>query len=309
MLSGGPASVIEGQAPAGRPRHLRRQGARAGHLLRRADHGPAARRRGRGGPSPRVRPRRARGQAALGPVRRRVAAGRQKAGLDEPRRPRDQAAAGLQRHRHQRERALRRHLRRGAQILRRAVPPRGDAHARRRQAAAQLCAQHRGLQGRLDDARLQGARHRPDPRPGRQGPGDLRPVGRRRFIGRGRAAARGDRRPAAVRVRRPRPAAAGRGRAGRPPVPRPLQHPADPRRRLGDIPEGARRRQRPRDQAQDDRRAVHRRVRGRGEEDRRRGVPRPGHALSRRDRIGLLHRRPLASPSRAITMSAACRRA
>ena len=57
-----------------------------------------------------------------------------------------------------------------AQILRRAVPPRGDAHARRRQAAAQLRAQDRGLQGRLDDGRLQGARHRPDPRPGRQGP-------------------------------------------------------------------------------------------------------------------------------------------
>ena len=43
---------------------------------------------------------------------------------------------------------------------------------------------------------------------------DLRPVGRRQFIGRGRAAARGDRRSAAVRVRRPRPAAARRGRAG-----------------------------------------------------------------------------------------------
>ena len=127
-----------------------------------------------------------------------------------------------------------------------------------------------GFKGDWTMARLQGARHRPDPRPGGQGPGDLRPVGRRRFIGRGRAAARGDRRPAAVRVRRPRPAAARRGRAGGPPVPRPLQHPAGPRRRLGDLPEGARRRHRPRDQAQDDRRAVHRRLRSRGEEDRRR---------------------------------------
>ena len=87
--------------------------------------------------------------------------------------------------------------------------------------------------------------------------------------------------------------AARRGRAGRAPVPRPLQHPAGPCRRLRDLPEGARRRERPRDQAQDDRRAVHRRVRGRGQEVQRRRVPGPGHALSRRDRIGLLHRRPL----------------
>ena len=49
--------------------------------------------------------------------------------------------------------------------------------------------------------------------------------------------------------------AQGRGRAGRAPVPRPLQHPAGPCRRLGAVPEGAGRRHRPRDQAQDDRRA------------------------------------------------------
>ena len=48
---------------------------------------------------------------------------------------------------------------------------------------------------------------RQDPRPGRQGPGDLRPVGRRRFRGRRRADPRGDRRPAHLRLRRPRPAA------------------------------------------------------------------------------------------------------
>ena len=139
---------------------------------------------------------------------------------------------GFSRRRHQRERALRRHRRREAPLLRRAVPPRGGAHARRRQASAQLRAQHRRLQRRLDHGGLPRARHRPDPRPGRQGQGDLRPVGRRRLLGRGRAAARGDRRPAALRVRRPRPAAQGRGRAGRAPVPRPLQHPAGPCRRL-----------------------------------------------------------------------------
>ena len=50
------------------------------------------------------------------------------------------------------------------------------------------------------------------------------------------------------------------------------------------IPRRARGRGRPRDQAQDHRPAVHRDLRGRGQEDRRRGVPRAGHALSRRHR-------------------------
>ncbi len=54
---------------------------------------------------------------------------------------------------------------------------------------------------------------------------------------------------------------AGRGRRGGHPVPRPLQHPADPRRRERPLPRRARRRHRPRDQAQDHRPAVHRGVR------------------------------------------------
>jgi GMP synthase (glutamine-hydrolysing) len=70
---------------------------------------------------------------------------------------------------------------------------------------------------------------RQDPRPGRQGPGDLRPVRRRRFLGGRGADPRGDRRPADLRLRRHRPAAAERGRAGRDAVPRPLQHPAGAR--------------------------------------------------------------------------------
>ncbi len=133
-----------------------------------------------------------------------------------------------------------------------------------------------------------------DPRPGRQGQGDLRPLRRRRFLGRGRAAARGDRRPAHLRLRRPRPAAR-RTRRSRScacsattttsrwstPTPRELF--------LGELAGVTD----PEQQAQDHRRAVHRRVRGGGEEDRRRRVPGPGHALSRRDRIGVLHRRPV----------------
>ena len=49
----------------------------------------------------------------------------------------------------------------------------------------------------------------------------------------------------------------------------------------------------PEAEAQDHRPAVHRRVRGGGEEDRRRRFPGAGHALSRRDRERLLHRRPV----------------
>ena len=67
------------------------------------------------------------------------------------------------------------------------------------------------LPRRLDHARLQGGGDREDPHAGRQGPGDLRAVRRRRFRGRGGADPRGDRRPAHLRVRRSRPAAARRG--------------------------------------------------------------------------------------------------
>ncbi len=66
-----------------------------------------------------------------------------------------------------------------------------------------------------------------------------------------------------------------------------------------------RRRHRSRAKAQDHRPAVHRRVRRRGQEDRRRGFPGAGHALSRRDRERLLHRRPLGDDQ----IAPQCRRA
>ncbi len=50
---------------------------------------------------------------------------------------------------------------------------------------------------------------------------------------------------------------------------------------------------RSRSQAQDHRPALHRRLRGGSRQDRRRRFPRPGHALSRRDRERLLLRRPV----------------
>ena len=74
-------------------------------------------------------------------------------------------------------------------------------------------------------------------------------------------------------------------------VSRQLQHPARPRRGRGAVPRCARRRHRSRGQAQDHRQAVHRRVRRRGEEARRRRIPGAGHALSRRDRERVVHRR------------------
>ena len=133
---------------------------------------------------------------------------------------------GLPCGRHIGECADRHDRRRSAQVLRHPIPPRGRAHPAWRGAPAQLRAQDRRLQGRLDHARLQGGGDREDPRPGRQGQGDLRPVRRRRFRGRGGADPRGDRRPAHLRLRRPRIAAARRSREGGGAVQRQLQHPA-----------------------------------------------------------------------------------
>ena len=68
-----------------------------------------------------------------------------------------------------------------------------------------------------------------DPRPGRRRPRDLRAVRRGRLRGRRRPGAQGDRPPAHLRVRRHRPHAPGRGRAGGRDVPPPPGHRAHPR--------------------------------------------------------------------------------
>ena len=128
-----------------------------------------------------------------------------------------------------RERAVRGDPGREAQILRVDVPPRSGAHARRRKTPAQFRPQGRRPDRRLDHARLPRGGDREDPRAGRQGQGDLRPLRRRRFSGRRGADPRGDRRPAHLRVRRSRHAAARRGQDGRRPVPASLQHPAGTR--------------------------------------------------------------------------------
>ena len=114
-----------------------------------------------------------------------------------------------------------------------------------------------------------------------------------------RADPRGDRRPAHLHFRRPRPAPPQRGRGGRAPVPRPLQHSARPRRRARALPRRAGRQARPRGQAQDHRRAVHRRVRRGGQEARRRFWALP---------VPALHPRSSSPRARSIpTSSKACR--
>ena len=82
-----------------------------------------------------------------------------------------------------------------------------------------------------------------------------------------------------------------RGRDRRRPVPASLQHPAGACGCLEAIPRRTRRRHRSRGEAQDHRAPLHRRVRGGGQEDRRRRVSGAGHALSRRDRERVVHRR------------------
>ena len=115
--------------------------------------------------------------------------------------------------------------------------------------------------------------------------GDLRPLRRRRLGGRGAARPQGRRRPAHLRLRRPRPPALERGRAGRRDVRRPLPGAARPRRGAGPVPRAARGHQRPRGEAAPDRRGVHPRLRGGGAQARRHPLPRPGHALLGRDRV------------------------
>ena len=102
----------------------------------------------------------------------------------------------------------------GAAAGRGAVPPRGRALPARPGGAAPLPARGRRHRARLDhlvDHRRHGRR---GARAGRGRPGDLRALRRRRLGGCGRARPARHRRPAHVRVRRPRTAAGRRARAG-----------------------------------------------------------------------------------------------
>ena len=227
-----PSVRREGHHPVRRPvvGHRRRDTAcaaervhrwrsRSRRLLRHADHGGAARWCGRERTEARVRLRRdsrprSFATAARHPgshQRRRARPARR---VDEPRRQGQRDSARLQGDRQQRLDADRRHGGRIARLLRHPVPRRGDAHAAGQGDPRSLRARdlRRGL--RLEHARLRGRSGRAHPFRGRQGRSAAGVVGRRGFIGRCGADPSCHRRSAHLRVRRQRPAALERSRAG-----------------------------------------------------------------------------------------------
>ena len=151
--------------------------------------------------------------------------------------------------------------------LRDPVPPRGRPHALRDRGPDPFPARDRRLRGAVVAAVGDRRAGRQDQRPGRRGPGDLRPLGRRRLLGRGAARPPGGGGEADLRLRRSRPDAAERGRAGRRGV-RAVRHPAGPRRRRGAVPRAPGRGRRARAEAEDHRRGVHPGLRGGGGEAR-----------------------------------------
>nr|BFE76553.1 hypothetical protein GCM10020092_098540 [Actinoplanes digitatis] len=118
----------------------------------------------------------------------------------------------------------------------RAVPPRGGAHPAGAGDAPALPLRHRRHRADLDVLQHHRRPGRRDPRAGRRQAGHLRPVRRRRLGGGRGAGAQGDRRPAHLRLRRPRAAACRRGRAGREGLRRGDRHPPQGRRRRRVLP-------------------------------------------------------------------------
>ena len=119
----------------------------------------------------------------------------------------------------------------GARPLRRPVPPRGRAHAARAGGAEELPLRRRRRAADLDGRGRDRGAGRADPGAGRPRPRALRALRRRRLGGRRAARAQGGRRPAHLRLRRPRPAAQGRGDAGGRDLRGPLPRAARARRR------------------------------------------------------------------------------
>ena len=99
---------------------------------------------------------------------------------------------------------------------------RRSAHAARAGAAEELPLRRRGRPAGVDARGRDRGAGRAHPRPGRPRARALRPVRRRRLRRRGASRAQGGRRPADLRLRRPRPLAPERGRAGRRHLRRPL---------------------------------------------------------------------------------------
>ncbi len=232
-------------------------------------------------------------------------------GLDEPRRPASsQLPPGFHALAANASTARRGHGRRTRAALRRAVPPRGRPH---RPAATRSCATScstsAAARGDWQLAAFIDETIERDPRAGRRRPGDLRasPAASIRPSW-PPCSTRPSASSSDLRLRRQRPAAPGRGRAGRRHASASnFEHrPACRRRHASDFLAALAGVDRSRAEAQDHRRDVHRRLRARGAQPRRRRVPGPGHALPRRDRERRPRPRPRRPRSRPTTTSAAC---
>jgi GMP synthase (glutamine-hydrolysing) A subunit len=179
----------------------------------------------------------------------------------------------------------RRHGRRGAPLLRRAVPPGSHPYLQGKAIIARFVRDICGC-GRLEHARLRWRGRREDSFAGGQRRGDPGPFGRRRFLGRGGADPPRDRRPAHLRLRRQRAAATQRSRAGDADLcPQPRRQ-GRARRRSRAVHGTAGRRLRPGAEAQDHRREFVEVFQAEAGEAPQRQVAGAGHDLPRRDRIG-----------------------
>ena len=141
-------------------------------------------------------------------VRRRVQDRRDGAGVDEPRRPRDAAAAGLPRRRHLDRRAVRGHRRRFAPSSTAcSSTPRWCTRRTARKLLANFVHRIAGCAGDWTMAQFRDSEIARIRAQVGDGPRDLRAVRRGRFRRRRAADPRGDRRSAHLHLRRSRPAA------------------------------------------------------------------------------------------------------
>ena len=234
ILSGGPGVRVRGGRAAARSGAAGARDPGARHLLRHAGARAHARRPGRG--------RRGGGVRALAADGRRARAGCSPARRAEQScwmSHRDtvfEAPPGFTRARELDGVAGRGDRGRRARPLRHPVPPRGRPHALRPARPDDVPRGHLRLRAHLEPGLDHRRADRAHPRPGRRRPRHLRPLRRRGLVGRRAARAPRGRRPADVRVRRPRADAQERGRAGDLRLPRPLQGPARRRRRRGPLP-------------------------------------------------------------------------
>ena len=229
---------------------------------------------------------RAAGRAVLDEPPRRRRRARPRASRSPPR-PASSPVAAMENH--------------GARDVRRPVPPRGGPHALRHRPPQVVPLRGLRLRAHLDrDARHRGA-GRAHPRPGRRRAGDLRPLGRRRQRRRRADRPPRDRRPAHLRLRRPRPACATtRASRWRPPSASTsaCRWCTSARRSTSSRRSPA---------SPSPRRSARRSAASSSASSRRgrqavgRALPGAGHALLRRHRVGLAHARPR---SRATTTSA-----